>query len=736
MQLLVSCFNEEIMTSLDITQVLDLDFPGNDKYLYSTTDKLLTQTYHFYVQSLFCDLKLIVDDFNCINCHALVLASAIPKLSPILKLALETSSDTDHQARLYFPDFDYQDLKKFIDSIYIGLSSKGSHRTLLPNALAQALGLASETTVEAALTKAEASAISGPLVEIKCQEETSDDDNYVPILSEFEGPLVKKKSKIDHSLSEITHFSSISMERYVEEQMTSVHQLLPYNWSLSEPSLFSCANEYQKLLESFCDAGTVIHAQTGPHFHFTQETVEEKPDSDDYYYSNTKIKRLIKMPASEILALVKVGIRQNCGGTVSNIVQPIAVKSWPKKSIFENLLESLLNIAGISKLSFYSSNRYYKFKKVTSKPNRVGRALQGLKKLSQIELDALEIKTCQEMKHFEEIHQRIPFTHLPQITTKMQFSHVSDMSVTEVQDIAVLYGDSVQDLKIKSLSHLQVRDYHGEDWIAIFLDLMVDFMGLENPLALRCQKDIYEPYDQLIFRHQAFELMKNPLKKYCIPCRIVFPYGTDQEKLDYDLHAQEHCVKKEESTGVELARFLTCTGSTKCSKLFQTQEALEEHVAKSHDKSVKGDGSYCDTCGKFLPNVHRLKKHNDAHHRQIKCKICNQVFAGTIGLASHRDKLHSQQLPCPHCHKLLPSKVKLEYHMISHKTPEEKKYICEKCGKRFGWSHHLAKHEMNVHVRSRPYKCSVQGCNWAFNDLSNRNMHERRVHKLGPPPKR
>ena len=74
--------------------------------------------------------------------------------------------------------------------------------------------------------------------------------------------------------------------------------------------------------------------------------------------------------------------------------------------------------------------------------------------------------------------------------------------------------------------------------------------------------------------------------------------------------------------------------------------------------------------------------------------------------------------------------------MICHMAPEEKKYICEKCGKRFGWSHHLAKHEMNVHVRSRPYKCSVEGCNWAFNDLSNRNMHERRVHKLGPPPKR
>ena len=728
------------MANLDLDQVLDIDFQGNDRYLNSIADKLLTQTHLFYVQSLFCDLKLIAGTmdmgFNCVNCHALVLASAMPSLSHILKLASETSSDTDHYARIYLPDFHYQDLKNFIDGIYTGLSSKGSHYVHLPNALAQALGLASQT-LGSALTKDEAIAVPSPSERTKCQEEvlSGDNDEYVPDIVDFEEQVAKKKSKINSSLSEITHFSSKSMERVVEEQMTSVHQLLPYSWSLSEPSLFSCASEYQKLLESFCDAGTVIHALTGPHFHFTQEGFECKTDNDEFYYTNTKVKKLIKMPATEILAIVKVGTRQNCEGTVSNILQPIAVRQWPRNSIFENLLASLLNIAGISKLSFYSSDRYYRFKKVASKPNRVGRALQGLKKLSQKELEELEVKTCQEMKHFEEVHQRIPFTHLPQIATKMQFSHVSDMSLPEMLDIAVLYGDSVQDLKIKSLSHLQVRDYGGEDWIAIFLDLMVDFMELENPLSLRTYKDIYEPFDQLMFRHQAFELMKNPLKKYCIPCRIIFPYGTDQEKLDYDLHAQEHCIKKEESSA-EAARFLTCTGSTKCSKLFQTPEALEEHVAKSHDKSVKGDGSYCDTCGKFLPNVHRLKKHNDAHHRQIKCKICNQIFAGTIGLASHRDKVHSQKLPCPHCHKLLPSRVKLEYHMISHKTPEEKKYICEKCGKRFGWSHHLAKHEMNVHVRSRPYKCSVQGCNWAFNDLSNRNMHERRVHKLGPPPKR
>ncbi len=215
--------------------------------------------------------------------------------------------------------------------------------------------------------------------------------------------------------------------------------------------------------------------------------------------------------------------------------------------------------------------------------------------------------------------------------------------------------------------------------------------------------------------------------------RSLTPRQTKTEVFSYAEHVESHEPTRRRK---ELINMLSCTGSQKCSKLFTNQDALRDHVARCHDKSVKGDGSYCDTCGKFLPNVHQLRKHHDAHHRQIKCKKCDQAFFGTIGLASHRDSVHSQKIPCPKCSKLLPSKVKLEYHLISHMAPEEKKYICEKCGKRFGWSHHLTKHEMNVHVRSRPYKCSVQGCNWAFNDLSNRNMHERRVHKLGPPPKR
>ena len=71
------------------------------------------------------------------------------------------------------------------------------------------------------------------------------------------------------------------------------------------------------------------------------------------------------------------------------------------------------------------------------------------------------------------------------IFCRMQFSHVSDMTTEEILDYAVLYGNDTSHLHIKSFSHLEVRNFDETDWISIFLDLMVAFLGVENPLALR-----------------------------------------------------------------------------------------------------------------------------------------------------------------------------------------------------------------------------------------------------------
>ena len=101
-------------------------------------------------------------------------------------------------------------------------------------------------------------------------------------------------------------------------------------------------------------------------------------------------------------------------------------------------------------------------------------------------------------------------------------------------------------------------------------------------MLLKIFTDFFEPVDQLLFRSAAFELISNPTKKYCIPCRTVFPYTTSNEIEEFEVHIQEHSIKKEDlSSGL-----LSCTGSAKCSKLFQNQEALGTQCSKIRKKNA------------------------------------------------------------------------------------------------------------------------------------------------------
>ena len=158
----------------------------------------------------------------------------------------------------------------------------------------------------------------------------------------------------------------LSLDQLIDSQLNNLTQLLPFNWTLSDPSLFSNVNEYQNLLLSCQDAGTVIHACSGSPFDFKKE-FHDMSKLTLYTYPN-KIEKLIVLPSTSICAIVAVGIRNGM-----NIIQPVALKGWPLKANFENLLEMLLNVSGTSKVKFFNHDRYYKFKKIAAKPNRIGR---------------------------------------------------------------------------------------------------------------------------------------------------------------------------------------------------------------------------------------------------------------------------------------------------------------------------------------------------------------------------
>ena len=71
----------------------------------------------------------------------------------------------------------------------------------------------------------------------------------------------------------------------------------------------------------------------------------------------------------------------------------------------------------------------------------------------------------------------------------------------------------------------------------------------------------------------------------------------------------------------------------------------------------------------------------------------------------------------------------MKVHMKSMHIPDsEKEFQCNACEKGFCESFRLRNHQMNVHIKSRPYKCRYPPCEMAYNDLSNRNSHEKRSH--------
>ena len=90
---------------------------------------------------------------------------------------------------------------------------------------------------------------------------------------------------------------------------------------------------------------------------------------------------------------------------------------------------------------------------------------------------------------------------------RMQFSHTSDMANEEILDYAILYGNEISNLTIKSFNNFIVRDFEQDEWISIFIDLMVCILDFENPLQLRnhhSTKELFDPVDQLLFRLVVF----------------------------------------------------------------------------------------------------------------------------------------------------------------------------------------------------------------------------------------
>ena len=185
------------------------------------------------------------------------------------------------------------------------------------------------------------------------------------------------------------------------------------------------------------------------------------------------------------------------------------------------------------------------------------------------------------------------------------------------------------------------------------------------------------------------------------------------------------CGKKVKNLQTHSER--NCVGLSNCNfcKKTMSSEIIREHKISCESRPTKSMKKICNICGGEYFNV---KAHVERVHTNLPrshlCHICEKGFKEK-SLLKHHMKVHAERKPCPHCGLQVR---RLNEHIISIHTPDElRPFQCSECTKGFASSNQLKHHQMNVHLKLRPYKCRY-GCDDSYNDTSNRNSHEKKKH--------
>ena len=170
---------------------------------------------------------------------------------------------------------------------------------------------------------------------------------------------------------------------------------------------------------------------------------------------------------------------------------------------------------------------------------------------------------------------------------------------------------------------------------------------------------------------------------------------------------------------------------------FATEQFFKEHKRSKHpEKEELPKLPYKETftckiskCKRtFIKKASMMYHANSSHDEEgpLVCDHCGKKMRSKIALSAHEKKVHNPE-PCPICSKVVK---KLRGHILtSHTDNSTLKVRCENCGKGFKDNGTLKSHEMNVHIKTRPFRCRYSCQNdIGYNDLSNRNSHEKKKH--------
>ena len=196
---------------------------------------------------------------------------------------------------------------------------------------------------------------------------------------------------------------------------------------------------------------------------------------------------------------------------------------------------------------------------------------------------------------------------------------------------------------------------------------------------------------------------------------------------DKDLKSQQrldsHVIKVHEKPDpVSLSNCYKCPAKV---------QDLHLHMLRVHTKQKKAAKRVkCDLCQKEMTKPH-LKIHQFVVHQGLKlnskqdCPICGKTFASKPGLKIHIDRIHNNEkrFKCTECVRSFFSKAEMEFHRNT--MHYDLKFECDICGQKVKSKNYLRVHKQTVHEGDKS-KCDL--CSKEFSSYSNFRRHMNTVH--------